>query len=213
MGVSVVAAAVVVSSLYSWSVLMDRLTFWSPRPWVDTILSAAPAQGNAVVFDSVAPPNVIVPAFFPEDARLSRMLSTLELPLRFDEPTDRLLVADSFGSLVPARVSDAVRTRPTADRACGYRITAGSPVRPPLTGTLDPWNWGVTLAYLAKESGTLTIAVGDQQQVVRTVPGAHQVISVVTAPVDVLTLSVPEGYPDVCVQSVAFGFVVPADSP
>ena len=211
--VSVVAAATIVSSLYSWSVLMDRLAFWSPRPWVDTMLAAAPAQGSAVVFDSVGPPNVIVPAFFPEDARLSRMLSALDLPLRFDEPTDGLLVADSFGSLVPARVSEGVRTEPTGDRVCGYRVTSTSPTRPPLTGTLEAWNWGLTVAYLAEESGTLTIEVGAQRQVLRTVPGAHQMTSVVTSPIEDLTLTVPEGYPDVCVQAVAFGFVVPADAP
>ena len=209
----VLVGVVGMSSLVTWSIQMDGLGPNSPRPWTDKLLSSAKALGPAVVFDSNAPDNVVFPAFLPADARVSRMLSPLGLPLQFDVPTPQMQVVSPSGLIVPGDVAQQSRTWPGPQPDCGYLLRPGDPeVTVPVSREMYNWNWGMQMGYLAEGPSVVRVRADLDEQDVPVQRGLGSVQSVLISAVTSVHLSVPSGAAPVCVDYVAFGPYDPAAS-
>lgn len=207
----VLMGVVGMSSLVTWSIQMDGLGPNSPRPWTDKLLSSAKALGPAVVFNSNAPDNVVFPAFLPADARVSRMLSPLGLPLQFDVPTPQMQVVSPSGLIVPGEVAQQSRTWPGPQPDCGYLLRPGDPeVTVPVSREMYNWNWGMQMGYLAEGPSVVRVRADLAEQDVPVQRGLGSVQSVLVSAVTSLRLSVPSGAVPVCVDYVAFGPFDPA---
>lgn len=199
------------SSLVTWSIQMDGLGPNSPRPWTEKFLSSARALGPAVIFDSNAPDNVVFPAFLPTDARVSRMLSPLELPLLFDVPTPQIYVVSPSGLVVPGDVAQQSRTWPGPQAGCGYYLRPGEPaVVVPVSREMYNWNWGMEMGYLSEAPSVVRVRADLSEQDVPVQQGLGSVQSVLVSSVTSVQLSVPPGSAPVCVDYVAFGPIDPA---
>lgn len=203
---AVMALSVIVSSLITWSAQMEGLQISSPRPWVDTVLASSKSVGQAVVFDSTAPSNVIFPAFFPEDAKLSRMLAPLHLPLTFDAPTESLLTADLYGRIVPAEIGDGAASLPGNAEGCGYIVKSDQWTFIPLNPHLPAWNWGLEFDYLTEGPSTFEVRFADDGFVHQVSAGLGRVQGVVVSDAQVVAMRLQEGQV-ACVSGLRVGFV------
>lgn len=202
---------IVMSSLVTWSAQMDGLGPNSPRSWTDRLLASAREAGDVVVFDSNAPDNVVYPAFLPDDARVSRMLAPLGLPLRFDVPTEAIFRVADNGAIVPGRVVAQSRTLPGPDIGCGYLLVPGAPAREvPVSKQMYNWNWGMEIGFLAQGPGTVRVGTDLTSQDVPVDQGLGTRQSVIVSSISSVWLAVTDGPGPVCVDYVSFGPVDPA---
>ncbi len=207
----ILLGAVSMSALVTWSIQMDGLGPNSPRPWTDKLLASAKALGPAVIFNSNAPDNVVFPAFLPSDARVSRMLSPLGLPIRFDVPTPQMQVVSPSGLIVPGDVAQQSRTWPGPQPGCGYLLRPGGPeVEVPVSREMYNWNWGMEMGYLSEAPSVVRVRADLAGQDVPVEQGLGSVQSVLVSAVTSVRLSVPAGAAPVCVDYVAFGPFDPA---
>ncbi len=208
-----VACAVSVSCLVSWSRGMDALSVRSPRPWVDQVLASAQAVAPANIFDSNAPDNVIMSAYFPERARLSAMLAPLGMNLTFDGMTSRLLVADAGGSLVPSELDLRAVAPPGPVPDCGYLVDRDVWTFVPLGTELYAWNWGVRVSYFGESGSTIEVAAPSDTTSAALAPGLETVTGVLVTAADTLALRQVDGDSPVCVTELAVGLVEPRSEP
>lgn len=203
---------VIMSSLVTWSTQMDALGPASPRSWTDRLVSSAKSLGPATLFDSNAPDNVVYPAFLPQDARVSRMLSPLGLPLSFNAPTEDLLVVRPDGAIGSGRVAMQSVSLPGPQAGCGYLLEPGAPVvRVPLSKFMYHWDWGLEMGYLAEGATEVLVSTDLAQQALPVRAGLGVVESVVVSSLSTVALSVAEGSARVCVDYIGFGPVDPED--
>lgn len=206
-----VTVAVIMSSLVTWSTQMDGLGPASPRSWTDRLLASAKSLGPATLFDSNAPDNVVYPAFLPKDARVSRMLSPLGLPLTFNTPTEDLLVVTSNGSIGPGKVVIQSVSLPGPQAGCGYLLEPGAPpMQVSLSQPMHNWDWGLQMGYLAEDATEVMVSADLVQQSLPVRAGLGVVESVIVSSMSTVGLSVDEGSPRVCVDYIGFGPVDPA---
>lgn len=205
---------IIMSSLVTWSVQMDGLGPVSPRSWTDRLIGSARALGPATIFNSNAPDNVVYPAFLPDDARISRMLAPLGLPLSFNSPTDDLLIVASDGSIVPGKIAVQSQSFPGPVPGCGYLLEPGAaPVEVPLSKQMYNWDWGLEMGFLAQGPTEVLLSADLVDQSLPLPAGLGSVESVIVSSLSVVKLSVPQGSPNVCVDYLAFGPVDPAEAP
>lgn len=209
-GTASVAAAIIVSSLITWSIQMDGLGPNSPRPWTDELIGSARSVGTITAFDSNAPGNVIYPAFLPKDARISRMIAPLSVPIAFDSPTQRLYAVAGNGKFVPAKINVQSRSIFGPVGGCGYYVEPGRPpVEVPMSAYMYNWNWGVEVGYLAQVPATLEIAADLATETMPLAPGLGTMQTVMVTSVSKVFLSVPPDGAPVCIDYVGFGPVDP----
>lgn len=205
-----VACAIGLSCLVSWSRAMDGLSMRSPRPWVDQLLVSAERAAPANVFDSNAPDNVVMSAYFPEQARLSAMLAPLGLELAFDGMTRRLLVADERGVLTDAELEPRAVAAAGPVPGCGYLVDRDVWTFVPLGTELYAWNWGVRITYFGEEPATIEVAAPSDVTSADLAPGLESVTGVLVTEADTLALRQVSGTAPVCVTEIVVGLVEPA---
>lgn len=206
-----VAAVLAASCLYSSSVLWDAAAPVSPRPWVEALVGDAATAGASSVVDSRPPANVLAAALFPVDGRLSRMLSPLELPVRWDgATTGTVLTADPAGHLVPAAFAAQVLGRPGPVPGCGYLVEPGRTVVVPLTAPAFRWDWGVVVGGFSRDGGRLVVASDHAAQEVPFGRGTSSTSLIVRDSAASLRLSSTAGSGAICIDRVTLGTVSPA---
>jgi hypothetical protein len=213
LGSVAVSGTVIMSALVTWSVQMDGLGPVSPRSWTDRLIASAQSLGPATIFDSNAPDNVVYPAFLPEDARVSRMLAPLGLPLAFNAPTQDLRVVAPDGSIRSGRVAVQSRSLPGPIPGCGYLLEpGGSAVTVPLSKQMYNWDWGLEMGFLAQGPAEVVLSTDLAEQSLELPAGLGSIESVIVSSLSVLTLSLGPGSSTVCVDYVGFGPVDPVES-
>ena len=174
------------------------------RAFVATLRADIAADPTLVIFDRLAPSDVVLP-LVGADSQLSRILGPLPESLRFDEPSAHLRQVDDDGTLRPIELAGPVPARhgPVAD--CGYEVTT-MPQHArfviPLRGRVL-----VRIDYFTHEEATITVGTGDwgtqflasrgPNEMWLVLPDLHQ-------DVDALTLT-GDGRSTVCVTGIAAG--------
>lgn len=202
-------AVVLAFSLVRSAAIWDGMKDTSPRPWVDALISDATAARDASVLDASANPAVINAYLSGEYARLSNMLAPLGLPIRWDAPADRILVAAEDGHLRPGIVQPGVTSDVGPLLGCGYLVTPGTPVDVRLPNPLFAWAWGAEFRYATQRDSILRVSAGDSVVDVPLAPlsGSRQVA--VEGAVDAVRLEVLPGGSPVCVDKVTVGNLLP----
>lgn len=206
-GLSIVLAF---SCLHTWAVMMGDLILVSPRSWVDNIKRSSQEVGAVSIVNSVAPPNVVAPAFYPEAGRISAILSPLEHPLSYDVPSAEMYVVDDRGEIRLSEVRPASVALPGPAGDCGYIVNGDQWTFVPMTEDLHAWNWGIQISYLSASPMTMEIRALDQTLVVSGPSGLGTLQGVLVSEIEVIALRTLNGVP-VCVPSVLVGVVEPVE--
>ncbi|WP_440712030.1 hypothetical protein [Gordonia sp. FQ] len=165
--VAVVASALVGTASFSAS--------WRDDPTGDYLATAKKSLAqhrDLVMFDQALPLEVLTPVAYPNN-QISRVFGRVRDRPRFGSVTDRLMVLDEAGAMVPGGVSP-VREVPESGGTCASPALTG-PTRLTLSGPLIEWKWTVALSYCADTDGEIGVRLdGDEVRVpVRT--GLHPV--------------------------------------
>lgn len=150
------ATLVVVSAIVS---LVSFAGSWRDDPTGDYLANAKrslAANRDHVMFDQSLPLEVLLPVAYP-DNQISHTFGRLRDRPDFGDVTDRLMVLDSAGNLVPGGVTPARRI-PAGRGACD-RPEVTAPVRLPLDGPLLQWRWTIALGYCANVDGAVTMSL------------------------------------------------------
>lgn len=176
------------------------------RSWVANVLDDVDVLQPVAVLDTYAPDAVLQAAFYPEEARLSRMLAPLHADLTFGGPTEQLYVVDGAGHLRKVQVPDATHAMPGPVEGCGYAIDAGEEEPAELSGELYSWEWVVQVNTIAGSGGELTVDLDGTTTTFEAGSGLRQHQFAYTGPVPrTVTLSRPDGTGTVCVTDIIIG--------
>jgi hypothetical protein len=210
-GAAVVIALVTVSAVFTTGRDWDASAPSSPKPWVDDVRADASGAGGASIHDSLAPNHVIFAAYFPDDARLSRLLKPLALPLRYNLPAEHMFIADWAGHLVEVDVEAAARpVSPPPVKGCGYLVNPGRTTVIPLESGLYNWEWGYQLTYFSGEPALVSVRTATKSVDLRLDRGLHQMQFVIEDAASQLRIT---GHPDsspICVTEVRAGPLKPS---
>lgn len=204
-----VLAVVLALSMVRSATVWDAMKDLSPKPWVDALLADARVVGDRSVLDATAKPEVINAYLSGEYARLSNMLAPLDLPIRWDQPADRILVVGEDGRMRPGVVQPGVESAVGPQLGCGYLLVPGTPSVVPLPSPLFAWAWGVQFNYAAQQPSTLRLTAGDTTTDIALTPLSGTRQAAVQGAVDKVTLQVLPGGSPVCVDKVVVGNLVP----
>ncbi|GAA3520858.1 hypothetical protein [Nocardioides daeguensis] len=128
------------------------------KAFVTTLRAQFAANPTVVLFDRLAPRDVVLP-LVGADSQLSRILAPLPEDLRFDEASARLRMVADDGSLRPVELAGVVPAEEGPDGECGYEVDRSSRRAQfvvPVDGRLL-----VRVSYFTAEETTLTAATGD----------------------------------------------------
>lgn len=201
-GAVCVVAAMLTTNATTWEAARGN----SPRPWVQAIVADSREVGEATLVNASAPPGVIHPILFLEYATLDRMLSPLDLPLRFDEPSPLLLVPDADGHLKEAEVVDVAATNVRTDNpTCGFLVEPGGTTTVPMSIDLYPFGWGVQVDYFAEIPTQVQVRTDTEVVDLDLEEGLKRVQFKVTGAVTSVEISAPESATPVCVTQVVIG--------
>ncbi len=204
-----VVVAMVVTNASAWRDVRDR----SPRPWVDAVVADATRAGDAAVVNAFPPTNVLDPVVFLDHAALEQMLSPLDLPLRFDEPSELLLAPDATGRLKVAEVSNLAATNvPATNTRCGFLVEPGRRTDIPLTADLYPWGWAVRMDYFTDEPTVAKVTTDDREVELSLEAGLNAVQFMVTDSVETFRVAVSPGAAPLCVTQVYLGLFTASDA-
>lgn len=204
-----VVVAMVVANATTWRDVRDR----SPRPWVDAVVADSTRAGDAAVVNSFPPTNVLDPVVFLDHAALEQMLSPLDLPLRFDEPSELLLAPDATGHLKVAEVTNLAATNvPATNTRCGFLVEPGRRTDIPLTADLYPWGWAVRMDYFTDQPTVATVTTDDREVELSLEAGLNAVQFMVTDSVESFRVAVAPGAAPLCVTQVYLGLFTASDA-
>ena len=197
-----IAVAVVVTNALGWTTARAQ----SPRPWVDAIVTDSKRAGEATLVSTPPPPTVIHPILFLANAQLPRMLEPLDLPLRFDAPSQNLLAADGSGHLKDAEVVNyAAKNKPTDNPDCGFLIRPGQTTRIPMTLDLYGYAWAVRLDYFAELPTKVTVTTDALDVELDLEQGLRLMQFTVNDSISSFEVSAPADATPVCVTQVFIG--------
>jgi hypothetical protein len=211
----VVASGLAVGvSLHNWDLTKPN----SPEPWVTALVGDVQDLGEADLYDTVTPENMLNPTFYYGQANLSDVLSPLELDLRFNQPTQNgLLVTGPDGHLYEGEVSAPANTAvtPGPDPDCGYALQPGRTRSLALDGAAYEFEWVVQIDYFTPEDAPVTVATDDESvdvTLAATPPGAVSRLQyVVVDSVGRLEMTLAADAQPVCVTEVAIGALAPTE--
>jgi hypothetical protein len=202
-----IAGVLVALALATSAAVWDGISPTSPKPWVDRFLPAVTAAGNRPIVDGVPPGNVLNAYLAGPAARLSAMVSVLDLPVAWDGVGPDLSMFDAAAALRPAAVAPQVHAYPVP--GCGYRISPGASVSLPLDNRVFAWQWGVEMAYQAGDTGPVRVTADRTPIELPVTNGKGQVKGVlndgITRPLTLTNL----GAHEVCVAWIAVGQLSP----
>jgi hypothetical protein len=208
------ALGITVSAVVGNSIAWQSAAPHSPKPWVDNLLVDARAVGNGTLYDSMAPPHVILSAFFWGDGRISKLLKPLGLPLAYDTPTGTLGVVDDNGHIREVEIESASESRPeSAVPGCGYLVKPGELTVIPLTAGLYDWQWGIHLDYFSEAGGTLVLNSASESATIPLTEGLSHAQLVVEDEIRRFAVSsLPDSGP-ICITQVRIGALKASDRP
>lgn len=169
-------------ALATSAAVWDGISPASPKPWVDNFVTGASDAGRAAVLDGTPPPNVLNGYLAGPAARLSAMISVLDLPLRWNGAAPRVLVVADNGQFRPGVVASTMHSYPVP--GCGYLIAAGATVAVPVDTRMYPWEWGVEMAYTAQGPGTVRLRAAGTPVDLPVVAGEARVQGILEGGVD-----------------------------
>ncbi|HEX5968591.1 MAG TPA: hypothetical protein VFY88_08950 [Intrasporangium sp.] len=206
-------AFVSLSAVYTNGRIWDASAPASPKSWVDNLASDLRSMPPGTsVYDSNAPDHVMFAVYFAEEARISSLFRPLAPPVAFNEPSERIYIADWGGRLMEAEVETAAG--PAAEApvpGCGYLVGPGRATRIPLDPELYNWEWGYQLSYFSGNPAIVSAKASTTSVDVPIRKGLHQVQFVLEDSASALVLT---GHPDsdpVCVTEVRAGSLKPSD--
>jgi hypothetical protein len=164
-------AAYLVGSAFGTAVLVPHFQNTEDRSFVTNIRAGLAADPNRVIFDELAPADVVLP-LVGEDSLLSRILAPLPESPAFDQPSSRLRVVASDGQLDPVKLAGSIDSAPGPVSGCGFAVKQANTVVPLLVeirGRLI-----VHLNYFTDRESTVTIRTGDWQTEFEAVPGPNE---------------------------------------
>lgn len=209
-------ALVCVATTITTGRLWDHLEPTSPKPYLDTLMSEARQLGRADVYDTRVPPEIVNPVFLEDGSTVSAVLRPLDLPVRFNQPTEQFLVATADGHFREAAVVGGYEAvTPGPDGACGYAVDPGEETRIPLTGDLFDLDWVMELTYFTGSDAQVSVRT-DEDQVDLDVPsnevgGVGTLQLVVSGPVTSVTIAGVSGDDTLCVSAVRIGIIEATD--
>ncbi|MCR5978452.1 hypothetical protein GDN83_12070 [Gordonia jinghuaiqii] len=159
----VAAAFAVVSALVS---LVSFSASWRDNPTGDYLETAVASLHDSAdqmapdqaLLDQSVPLEILQPVVYP-DNQISRIFGRVDPRPAFGVSTDRLLVLDTAGNLVPGGVTQR-RLISAGDGTCGAPEVTG-PTELGLDGPLFPWVWTIALSYCATRDGEIEVSLDD----------------------------------------------------
>jgi len=194
----------------------NRVEPTSTKPYMDNLVSDAEGVGAADVFDDTVPQTLVSGILLPDASRFSQILAPLDLPLRYNQPTDQFLMFGPEGHLWEADVDGGVRSvTPGPDGDCGYGIDKGETVSIPLDGQPFAFVWGAQITYFTGSDATIgfeTEAGREELELpVNEAGGVGKRQFVIPGAVDTLTVEGISGKSTVCITEVRIGPLKPTD--
>ncbi|WP_439032026.1 hypothetical protein [Gordonia terrae] len=153
---SVAGAFVVVSALVS---MVAFSASWRDNPtgeYLHTAVASLHDNADATLLDQSVPLEILQPFVYP-DNQVSRIFGRVDPRPAFGDSTDRLLVLDTAGNLVPGGVTQ--RRIIAAGRGTCRMPEVDGPTELRLDGPLFSWPWTVALSYCATRDGEVEIAL------------------------------------------------------
>lgn len=166
------AALVLLSALVSTASFSDS---WRDDPTGDYLATAKAslaANRDLVMFDQPLPLEVLTPVAYPNN-QISRVFGRVPDRPRFGDQTDKLMVLDEKGAMVPGAVSP-IRHVAESRGSCA-RPGLNGPTELDLSGPLIEWKWTVSLSYCANTDGEIGVSLGGKELRVRVRAGLHPV--------------------------------------
>lgn len=192
--------------------IWDASASQSPKTWTDNLISDTQSAEDVSVYDSMAPGNVILSAYFWGDGRLSRLLAPLEHSLVFDQPADDMYTADWAGHLKQVDIEAVSRSaQPGPVEGCGYLVSSGETTRIPLDNPMYDWQWGYQLDYFSAEDAGITVRTSSESLDLELERGLHHRQFVVEDAAESLEISSRPGSSAVCITEVRVGPLVASD--
>lgn len=204
-GSVVLVILITISCVFTSGSNWDASAPSSPKVWVDNLTADAAAAGNASVHDALAPNHVIFSAYFPGDARLSKLLKPLALPLKYNVPTEQMYSPDWAGHLMQVDVEAASKASPPPVEGCGYLVDGGQTTVIPLDKGLYNWEWGYQFSYFSGRPAVVTVQSDHKSVDLHFDRGLHQVQFVLEDSASRLLVTGHPGSSPVCVTEVHAG--------
>jgi hypothetical protein len=183
------------------------------RAYVDGLRADLRADPRAVLYDGIAPDNVMV-SWFGDLARVSTVVGSAPEDPVFDLPTYGMRLVDTTGRLRSIKLVGTVSDVRTRDRACVHRVNADGVTRVALAEPSGSGKLVARIAYYTSASGFLSVTTpdGDASLPLRTELNVADLV--VEGPVEELgmRLDSPADAPadaTVCVVDVVVGFPTP----
>ena len=155
-GAAVLSLAYLVSAGVSTRLVAPNLFNEDDRAYVEGIRAGLRADPRAVLYDAIAPDNVMI-TWFGERARLSTVVGSAPEEPVFDLPTYALRIVDSSGQLRPISLADGVSDVPTRDRECVHRVTSDRMTRVKLADPSGPGKQVARISYYTAATGFLVV--------------------------------------------------------
>lgn len=174
------------------------------KAFVTTLRAEFAANPTVVLFDRLAPKDVVLP-LVGADSQLSRILAPLPERLRFDEASARLRQVADDGRLRPVELAGVVPVDEGPDGECGYEVDSSArraAFAVPVDGRLL-----VRVSYFTSDETTLTVMTGGWSADFLATRGPNQMWLVLPdLPGDVAALTFRgDGRSTVCVTAVDAG--------
>jgi hypothetical protein len=215
-GLTAYLALVCVAATITTGRVWDRLEPTSPKPYLDTMLAEARDIGRADVYDTRVPVAIVNPVFLEDGSTVSAVVRPLDLPLRFNAPTERFAIVNDDGHFrETAIVGGHANDGPGPDGDCGYAVDTGEVTRVPMTGEFFSFGWVLEMTYFTGSDARISVRTDDDQVDVdlpapepgtvgkRQIPLSGEITS--------LVLEGLEGEATACVTEVRIGLIQPSD--
>lgn len=166
------AVAILVSALVSTAAYS---TSWQRDPtaaYLATAEKSLTENADLVMFDQALPLEVLTPVAYPNN-QISRVFGRLDPRPRFGDHTDKLMVLDEKGAMVPGGVSPMREVAPSAGTCAKPTLTERT--RLELSGPLIEWRWTVALSYCADRDGEIAVSLGGRELRVPVRAGLHPI--------------------------------------
>lgn len=185
----VLLAAYLVSCLITTGLSAQHMADTSGREYVETARGELAQQAGVSVWDGAVPDDVLG-GVFNDNARVSRVFSSLPEPPRFNEPTADLRMVDGLGLLRGVTMLAEARGVPGPNPDCGYGVQAGQQREVPLAGVTRDRRQVVRVGYYNGRAVPGAVTVDGVPVRVTFQQGLHYVYVVAPGPVRSVGLSV-----------------------